>query len=53
MSDNNKMPEGWGQNKGVPESWGKNNKLPENWGNQNSKVKTTSSIPENNRDVKE
>ncbi len=53
MSDNNKMPEGWGNNKGVPESWGKNNKLPENWGNQNSKVKITSSIPENNRDVKE
>lgn len=34
MSNNNKMPEGWGQNKSVPDSWKKANSLPENWGKQ-------------------
>lgn len=53
MSDNNKMPEGWGQNKGVPDSWGKNNNLPENWGNQNSGVKIPSLIHENQINVNE
>ncbi len=51
MSNNNKMPEGWGQNKSVPDSWKKGNKLPENWGKQSAgnRVMGTSSTVETNQ----
>ena len=45
MSNNNKMPEGWGQNKSIPDSWGNNNKLPDNWGKQSKTINT------NNTDI--
>ena len=45
MSNNNKMPEGWGQNKSVPDSWKKANSLPENWGTKkNGAAKKTPSV---------
>ena len=51
MSNNNKMPEGWGQNKSVPDSWKKGNELPENWGKQSAgnRVMGTSSTAETNQ----
>lgn len=46
MSNNNKMPEGWGQNKSVPDAWKKANSLPENWGTQkNGAAKKAPSVP--------
>ncbi len=62
MSNNNKMPEGWGQNKSVPDSWKKENDLPENWCKQSSGTKVSSdnssasennSAPESNISVSE
>ncbi|MBQ6212064.1 MAG: hypothetical protein IJJ57_04115, partial [Ruminococcus sp.] len=51
MSNNNKMPEGWGQNKSVPDSWKKGNELPENWGKQSggNRVAGTSSAAGTNQ----
>ena len=51
MSNNNKMPEGWGQNKSVPDSWKKGNELPENWGKQSggNRVSGTSSAAGTNQ----